>query len=139
MPSKNWSPGFQHFLNPVLDPALDPVLDVALDPVLNPTLDPLLDRLLESAQSVHVGATRIIRADGSRSPFARALCADRGRPLRRQTVPGRPLGGLRGPAARICPRGASPRETWDVWSARVVRQWFVNRPLLVRERFVKVR
>ena len=46
-PYINWSPGFQHFLNPVLDPALDPVLDVALDPVLNPALDPLLDRLLD--------------------------------------------------------------------------------------------
>ena len=105
------------------------MLDLALDPVLNPALDPLLDRLLESAQSVHVGPTRIIRADGSRSPFARALCAARGRPL----------GGLRGPAARICPCGAPPRETWDVWSARVVRQWFVNGSLLVRERFVKAR
>ena len=47
MPSKNWSPGFQHFFNPVLDPALDPVLDLALDPALNPASDPLLDRLLD--------------------------------------------------------------------------------------------
>ena len=105
------------------------MLDLALDPVLNPALDPLLDRLLESAQSVHVGATRIIRADGSRSPFARALCAARGRPLRRQTVPGRPLGGLRRPAARICPRGASPTFGLHAWFANgssIGRYWFVN-------------